>query len=275
MHPFLWPPRPARSQKFKNLCPDYIGAGRLRLFWAVGDDTDFSGLRVLTLYDHAVDAVRAVYDRRISTPATLDTDHYFPEAERFCARWSAIRDEALAVAATLSQVPRFHDLMPEQADISAQDGRDWRMFIMKAYGVAIDANLRRCPTLAGLLAETPEAVSGVFSFLAPGKHVPRHRGPFRGILRFHLMLSMPNDAAGAPACELIIDGVPWRLADGECLLWDDTFPHEVWNRSDRVRIALLLDVWRKDMPADMLLLSQSIMLLAKTAIRLRGVKYGG
>ena len=32
-----------------------------------------------------------------------------------------------------------------------------------------------------------------------------------------------------------------RLADGESLLWDDTFPHEVWNRSEEVRIALLLD----------------------------------
>ena len=42
-----------------------------------------------------------------------------------------------------------------------------------------------------------------------------------------------------------IDGVPYRLGDGESLLWDDTYPHEVWNRSDRVRIALLLDVWRK------------------------------
>ena len=35
-----------------------------------------------------------------------------------------------------------------------------------------------------------------------------------------------------------------RLDDGECLLWDDTYPHEVWNKTDEVRIALLLDVWR-------------------------------
>jgi aspartate beta-hydroxylase len=49
----------------------------------------------------------------------------------------------------------------------------------------------------------------------------------------------------------------------------------VWNRSDQVRIALLLDVWRKDMPADVALLSQTILLAIKAVIRMRGVSYGG
>jgi aspartate beta-hydroxylase len=87
----------------------------------------------------------------------------------------------------LDRVPRFHDIMPAQADISATDGRDWRMFIMKAYGVAVEKNLQRCPTVAELLDQAPEVVSAVLSFLAPGKHIPEHRGPFRAILRFHLM----------------------------------------------------------------------------------------
>jgi len=224
-------------------------------------------------YDRTVSAVRALYDRRIATPAILDPAHYFPNASRFTGSFAAIRDEALEVAGMLPNIPRFHDLMPQQADISAEDGRDWRMFIMKAYGVPVEKNLRRCPTVAALLEQTPEAVSAVFSFLAPGKHIPAHRGPFRAILRFHLMLSMPRDEAGVPACELNIDGVPYRLGDGETLLWDDTFRHEVWNRSDEVRIALLLDVWRKDMPADIALLSRALLGAAKLAIRTRAVSY--
>jgi aspartate beta-hydroxylase len=89
------------------------------------------------------------------------------------------------------------------------------------------------------------------------------------------MLSMPRDSNGVPACVMNIDGVPYRLGDGESLLWDDTYRHEVWNRSDQVRIALLLDVWRKDMPADIALLSQTILLAIKAVIRMRGVSYGG
>jgi len=69
--------------------------------------------------------------------------------------------------------------------------------------------------------------------------------------------------------------VPYRLGDGESLLWDDTYRHEVWNRSDQVRIALLLDVWRRDMPFDIALLSQAILLATKTAIRMGGMSYGG
>jgi aspartate beta-hydroxylase len=227
------------------------------------------------LYDRATGVVRAIYDSRIATPATLEAEHYFPKAKHFSERWTDIRREALAVAGMLNQVPRFHDIMPAQADISANDGRDWRVFIMKAYGVTVQENLRRCPTVAALLDEAPEVVSAILSFLAPGKHVPEHRGPFRGILRFHLMLSMPRDGNGVPACEMNIDGVPYRLGDGESLLWDDTYPHEVWNRSDQVRIALLLDVWRRDMPFDIALLSQAILLATKTAIRMGGMSYGG
>lgn len=227
----------------------------------------------LPLYEHAAGVVRAIYDHRIDTPPTLDPSHFFPNAARFTDAWRDIRDEATAIA--LHKVPRFHDIMPAQADISANDGRDWRMFIMKAYGVDVAENLRRAPRLAALLDDAPEVVSAVFSFLAPGKHIPRHRGPFRGILRFHLMLSMPNDAQGEPACVMAIDDVEYRLKEGSCLLWDDTYPHEVWNRSDQVRLALLLDVWRRDMPADVALLSHAIMAATKAVIRVKGISYGG
>ena len=230
---------------------------------------------MLQLYDRAAGVVRAIYDGRIATPAILDAAHYFPNAERFTERWTEIRREALAVGGMLGDVPRFHDIMPAQADISANDGRDWRVFIMKAYGVTVENNLRRCPTVAALLEVAPEVMSATLSFLAPGKHIPEHRGPFRGILRFHLMLSMPCDGSGVPACVMNIDGVPYRLGDGESLLWDDTYRHEVWNRSGEVRIALLLDVWRKDMPADIALLSCAILLGTQAVIRIRGVSYGG
>jgi aspartate beta-hydroxylase len=227
----------------------------------------------LAIYDHAADVVRAIYDHRIDTPAILEAEQYFPNARRFTQRWTDLRHEALAIAENLPRVPRFHDIMPAQADISANDGRDWRLFIMRAYGVSFPDRLARCPTVAAILQDVPEAISCSFSFIAPGKHIPRHRGPFRGILRFHLMLSMPNDDSGEPACELYIDDMPYRLGDGQSLLWDDTFPHEVKNRSDEVRIALLLDVWRPQMPTDMRLLSNAIYLGANTMIRLGGMNY--
>jgi aspartate beta-hydroxylase len=227
----------------------------------------------LSLYDQASEVVRTIYDRRINTPAILNVEHYFPRAGAFQERWQDIRKEAQAIR--LENVPRFHEIMESQEEISANDGRDWRMFIMRAYGVDIEQNIERCPTIASLLENSPEVVSCVLSFLAPGKHIPRHRGPFRGILRFHLILTMPRGDDGGPAAILEIDGNPYRLGDGDCLLWDDTFPHEVWNRSNEVRAALLLDVWRRDMPIDLRALSHAIVGLVKLRMRFGGLSYGG
>lgn len=229
----------------------------------------------MPFYEKLVGTMRGVYDRRIKTPAVLKQEHFFPNGPRFAGAWREIRDEAMTIAGMLPQVPRFQDLMPQQAEIAGADGRDWRVFIMRAYGIDVPGNLARAPLTASILARTPEAVSAIFAYLAPGKHIPAHRGPFRAILRYHLMLSMPCDDNGVPSCELNIDGVPYRLKDGECLLWDDTYTHEVWNRSDQVRVALLLDVWRKDMPADVALMSRALMGGIQLWLKARGVSYVG
>jgi len=222
-------------------------------------------------YDRAVDVVRAVYDRRISGPPVLDLEKDFPAGAAFVESWSAIRQEAVAIKRRLHEVPRFHEIMPEQASISANDGRDWRMYILKAYGIEQPAHMAACPRLAALVRDIPEVLSASFSFLGPRKHIPPHRGPMRGIVRFYLMLSMPRKPDGSPAATLKVDGTEYRLTYGEFLLWDDTFEHEAWNDSDEVRIVLSLDVWRHGMPADMKLLSATLIQLVRFGIRMRGV----
>ena len=74
---------------------------------------------------------------------------------------------------------------------------------------------------------------------------------------------------------LEVDGVDYRLADGDCLLWDDTYPHEAWNESDEVRVALLLDVWRRDMPQDMEALSRFLFSIVRASNRWRDLSYSG
>ncbi|AHI67718.1 aspartyl/asparaginyl beta-hydroxylase domain-containing protein [Burkholderia thailandensis] len=222
------------------------------------------------LYDFGARKLRALYDRRLHCGAVLDTAALFPDAAHFTRAWRAIRSEALAVSRDLSRIPRFHEIMREQAAISANDARDWRMFILQAYGVRFAQNIERCPTLASIVAASPDVLSASFSFLAPGKHIPPHRGPFRGILRGYLVLSMPVRENGTPAAVLRIDGRDHRLREGQFLLWDDTFEHEVWNESGDVRIVLLLDIRRRDLPPALALLSGALIRLVRVAIRLRG-----
>ncbi len=224
-----------------------------------------------SLYDRAGALIRAIYDFRLSGPPVLDCEKSFPGAGRLAGAWRDIgRAEALAIAASVENVPRFHEIMEAQAEISANDGRDWRMHILKAYGAEIPTNMARCPTLAARIATMPEVLSASISFLAPRKHIPPHRGPFRGILRFYLVLAMPRLADGRPAALLKVDHAEFRLQEGEYLLWDDTYVHEVLNESDEMRIVLLLDVWRPDMPMDMRFLSRLLIRLVRTVIAVRG-----
>jgi aspartate beta-hydroxylase len=222
-----------------------------------------------SLYDRSVELLRRLYDRRISTPAVLDAATNFPSCERFAGAWRQFQEEALRLQDDLSAIPRFHELMPAQAAISALDARDWRLFVIKAYGVNVSSNARRCPALAAAVASAPEVLSAALSFLAPGKHVPEHRGPFRGVIRYYLGLCVPPAADGLAGTTLTIDGIEHRLGDGQWVLWDDTFAHEVRNQSEGVRIALLLDVRRLGMPPGLELLSRLLILAAGIAVRFR------
>jgi aspartate beta-hydroxylase len=224
-----------------------------------------------SFYDLSANAVRRLYDARIDTPPVLDTHSYFPGASEFVDAWQTLRDEAHAVAARMHAIPRFHEVMPAQLSISANDGKDWRVFVLKVYGTDIDKNMAACPTLARIITASPDVLSATLSFLAPHKHIPLHRGPFRGVLRFQLGLSVPVDAQGHPAAVLSLNDSEHRIGSGEHLLWDDTYPHEVWNHSDEPRAALLLDVRRRHMPMDMRLLSSALIASVGMVARWRGI----
>ena len=221
------------------------------------------------IYDYTAVLLRKIYYWRIITPPVLDTAQYFPLSQRFSTNWRKLRDEALCIAENLRAVPRFHDLMSQQEDISAQDERDWRMFVVKAYGVTISKNAAKCPLLSELISSNPDVLTVTISFLAPWKHIPEHQGPFRGVVRYYLGLSVPNDSTGQTGTVLTIDGVEYRLASGQSILWDDTFAHEVRNNTGEVRIALLLDVRRKGMPLDMEILSNILIAAAGVVVRMR------
>jgi aspartate beta-hydroxylase len=65
--------------------------------------------------------------------------------------------------------------------------------------------------------------------------------------------------------------VEHRVGDGQQLLWDDTYPHEVWNNSDQMRLVLLLDVRRPHMPFDLRVLSHALIASVGMVARVRGL----
>lgn len=212
-----------------------------------------------------------VYNVFLKTPPVLEMAEFFPDAPQFTENWKDIRAEAMALCDEINAIPKFHELMPEQYQLSAFGEKEWRMFVLRAYDLDIEENMSKCPQLAALLRANPQIKSASFSFLAPGKQVPTHTGPFRGITRFYMGLQVPLLNNGEPGVTLTIADKPYRIANGESLLWDDTYPHSVRNDTDQWRIALLMDVFREQMPGPLTAFSNGIINLAKLSIRWRKV----
>ncbi len=221
-----------------------------------------------TLYDFVSASLRRLYDRRLSAPPVLDGDRHFPEHAVLAANWTRIREECLRLMQDIERVPHFHDVMAEQKSLSAHGDRFWRLFILKAYGVDHAANLAKCPFTASLL-DRESICSATISFLEGHKHIPAHRGPFRGVLRYHLGLVVARNADGSSTNRLRIDGKLYELNEGGELLWDDTYVHEAWNDADSVRAALLIDVPRSDLPPPLAWLNRLILRLVGLWIGMR------
>ncbi|MES1940361.1 aspartyl/asparaginyl beta-hydroxylase [Salinisphaera sp. T5B8] len=175
---------------------------------------------------------------RIPDAPVLAND-LFPWAEDLRAQWPQIRDELETLLEHRAALPSFQDISPDQARISS-DAR-WKTFMLYGFGTRMDFGCEMCPTTAAALDGIPNISNAFFSILAPGKHIPRHRGVTKGLVRCHLGLRVPTSAE---RCLIEVDDVPLRWAEGEMFFFDDTYPHEVWNETDQERAVLLFDIER-------------------------------
>jgi aspartate beta-hydroxylase/beta-hydroxylase len=137
-------------------------------------------------------------------------------------------------------IPRYHDLDEGQTDISANTEHDWKVFMLYAMGEKPEANRAKCPQTCAVLDQIPDLFQAFFSILDPGKHVPAHCGPYRGYLRYHLGLLVPD--RDQPSIRIRDQVYTWK--EGESVLFDDSWDHEVHNRSDQIRVVLIVDVLR-------------------------------
>ena len=86
-------------------------------------------------------------------------------------------------------LPNFQDISTDQATITDDDR--WKTYFLYGFGFRSDANCARCPETARLVAAVPGMQTAMFSILAPGKHIPDHNGPYKGVIRYHLGLKVP------------------------------------------------------------------------------------
>ena len=173
---------------------------------------------------------------RLGNPPVYDAS-VFPWAATVEAEWRTIRAELDRLLERRDELPGFHEIAAEVRSISTD--RDWKTFLFAAYGMRSEAAIRACPETWRILQNIPGLKAAMFSIFEPGKHLPPHRGPYNGVLRFHLGLIVPDAPAGAVAIRLADRICSW--VEGSALIFDDAYEHEAWNRSSEIRVVLFVD----------------------------------
>ncbi len=163
----------------------------------------------------------------------------FPWVRTLEVNAPVIRRELDAILPRQAELPNFQDISRDQIDISRDDG--WKTFFFYAYGMRADGNCRRCPETIRVLESLPGMKSAFFSILAPGKHIPLHRGPYRGVIRAHLGLLIPEPRE---RCRIQVGPEFSHWEEGKVMVFDDGYPHQVWNDTDGTRVVLFLDIVR-------------------------------
>lgn len=191
-----------------------------------------AGKRMRPWFDTLLARSSLVGDPPVFDPAT------FPWTSELERNWPAIRAEALRVLDS-EDIPVLPDISPDHGRLGAD--RKWRSFFLYGYGYRVDANCAKAPVTATLVAKVPGLNSAFFSILAPGARIPRHRGVTKSLITCHLGVSVPRDWQRARMA-VHDQMVHWR--EGECLVFDDTYFHEVWNETGETRVVLLVQFER-------------------------------
>ncbi|WP_236697432.1 aspartyl/asparaginyl beta-hydroxylase domain-containing protein [Sphingomonas sp. Leaf357] len=187
--------------------------------------------------------LRSFFDKLIASSSLVPNDpvldvREFAWTALLRDNWQVIRDEAVRVALQGEAAPSLATISPDHRSIA--EINKWRSFFLWGYGFPITDNLERCPNTAKIVEQIPGLNSAFFSILAPGTHIPDHRGVTKGLITCHLGLIVPRDGD----VRMRVDARIVRWAEGETLVFDDTYQHEVWNDTAGTRVVLLIQFER-------------------------------
>lgn len=178
---------------------------------------------------------------------------------RATAWWDDESDEIARVTSWLEE--HFTEILEETAAATKGDSEHvepyphltlegeqadgWDVVFLTKSGVLMLDALDRFPTVATMLERFPRA--GTFecfvSRLAPGTHLVPHCGTNNLVLTVHLSLAIPQ---GDIALRVHDETRSWDPPGGT-LVFDDSFEHEAWNRTDEDRLALLVSFLHPDL----------------------------
>lgn len=156
--------------------------------------------------------------------------------------WAAeLRSHFAAISAeldaTLHARRGFEPIFPAHSDSG-----HWAGLWFYLYGRRYDANCASFPRTLKALAQVPRAAGwACLSAMAPGSHVTAHCGATNAKLRLHFSLRSDEGSM----MRVADDYYEWR--QGEIMIFDDSYEHEVWVAGQSPRVVLIVDFYHPDL----------------------------
>lgn len=129
---------------------------------------------------------------------------------------------------------------------------EWREIVLLGDSDACAENCLRFPETARVLQSLPEVSEAatlrlgesLFSMLTPGTRLRPHCGPTNMRLTCHLGLQIPD------GCTIRCGGEARSWEQGKCIVFDDSYEHEVCHDGTESRVVLLVNFWHPDIPPE-------------------------
>lgn len=142
-----------------------------------------------------------------------------------------------------------------------RDG-DWDQVIFWDSRSRSDDAAALFPVISSVVSAIPDVTTfGVgivtLSWLSPGAHIVPHCGNSNARLRVHFGIRVPED------CWMRVGDEVFTWTEGKCVVFDDSFEHEVWHRGTEPRVVLILDVVNPLLRGD----EQRLQLERRTSLR--------
>jgi len=194
-----------------------------------------------------INAVSFMIARVTHTPPYLDKATYFPEHVLFERRdaFARIQTEyhAFVASHTDAAFVNTYDTYSGANRQIATKGGGWRLLAVKIGDSVVPSARKAFPTLCDIVDRVPSIRSCMFSVLKPGTQIPIHVGYYKGVIRYQLAIQVPQSATGARPF-LCVNGERYVWREGEGVLFDDTYPHKVYNPTRGTRVVIYMDVVR-------------------------------
>lgn len=187
------------------------------------------------------------------TPEFLDKDAYFPMNRVFedPANFSALKEEVENVlektgggdSLTMTSETFSGQNKYIGSDIRRENGKTkaWRVINIKAGDEYSAVAHKYFPSLVRILRGCPQIGTCAVSVLQDGVHIPIHVGYYKGIMRYMIPIVVPKDRENVFLC---VNELKYCWTEGVGILWDDTYPHKVYNNTDEIRVVIYMDVVR-------------------------------